>query len=75
METTFTDEDRRNLNTLAEEIPRLRQLLEELTETLEIMSDHELIESIKTGEKELKRGEHISYDNLLKELSLDERET
>jgi phosphoenolpyruvate carboxylase len=75
METTFTDEDRRNLNTLAEEIPRLRQLLEELTETLEIMSDYELIESIRTGEKELKRGENVSYDNLLKELSLDERET
>ncbi len=74
METTFTDEDRRNLNTLAEEMPRLRQLLEELVETLEIMGDAQLMESIRTGEKELKQDEHIGYSDLLKELGLDERE-
>jgi len=30
VETAFTEEDRRNLRTLAEELPRLRLLLEEL---------------------------------------------
>ena len=74
METTFTDEDRRNLNTLAEEVPKLRRLLEELMETLEVMADHDLMESIRTGEREIRRGENVGIDGLLKELSLDERE-
>jgi hypothetical protein len=74
METTFTDEDRRNLNTLAEEVPKLRRLLEELMETLEVMADHDLMESIRTGEREIRGGENVGIDGLLKELSLDERE-
>ena len=75
VEASFTEEDRKNLNTLAEEIPRLRSLLEELMETLEVLGDEDLMKSIRASEKDLREGELISYGEIRKELGLNERET
>lgn len=74
VEAAFTEEDRKNLNTLAEEMPRLRILLEELIETLEVLGDEELMKSIRASEKDLQEGELISYSEILKELGINERE-
>jgi hypothetical protein len=43
VEVTFTEEDRKYLRTLAEEVPRLRVILEELLETVEVLGDEELL--------------------------------
>ncbi len=67
MVEVFTDEDRRNLKTLAEEVPKLRLLVEELMETLEILGDAELMKSIK----QIQKGRLIGFKELLKELNLN----
>jgi hypothetical protein len=43
IETVFTDENRQNLKALAEEMPDLSPLVEELIETMEILSDENLL--------------------------------
>ncbi len=74
MVEVFTDEDRKNLKTLAEEVPKLRLLVEELTETIEILGDTELMKSIKQSQKDIEEGKLIGFRELLKELDLDEQE-
>jgi len=74
VETVFTEEDRKNLKTLAEELPMIRLLLEELAETLEVLEDEELTESIKASERDIREGRLIGFDELLKELGIDEQE-
>ena len=54
-QTVFTDEDKRNLKTLAEEIPNLRPLVEELMETLEILSDENLMRMFMQARKASKK--------------------
>jgi hypothetical protein len=74
VETVFTDEDKRNLKTLAEELPKLRLLVEELMETLEILSDEKLMKSIRASLKDIKEKRLLGFKELLTELSLDEKE-
>ncbi len=74
MVEVFTDEDRRNLNALAEEMPKLRMLLEALIETLDILGDEETMKSIRASEKNLQEGGLLDFSDILKELGLDERE-
>ena len=74
VETVFTDEDKRNLKTIAEELPKLRLLVEELTETLEILSDERLMKSIRASLKDIQEKRLLSFKELLTELSLDEKE-
>jgi len=59
---------------LVKEAPKLRLLVEELIETLEILSDEALMESVKASEKDVQEGRLLGFEELLKELSLDERE-
>ena len=73
-EAVFTEEDRKNLRTIADELPKLRSLIEEFMETLEILSDEELMNSLKAGEKDVQEGRVISLRGLLKELGLHEQE-
>lgn len=40
-------------------------------ETIDILSDAELIKSIKKGERDLKRGKYVTFEELKKELKLD----
>jgi len=54
-QTVFTDEDKRNLKTLAEEMPNLRSLVEELMETLEILSDENLMRMFMQARKASKK--------------------
>ena len=74
VETVFTDEDKRNLKTLAEELPKLRLLVEELMETLEILSDEKLMKSIRASLKDIQEKRLLGFKKLLTELSLDEKE-
>jgi len=72
VEVAFTKEDRRNLKTLAEELPKLRTLVESLIETLEILGDEELMESIRKSEKDIQEGRLLGFKELLKELDINE---
>jgi len=74
VETAFTEEDRRNLKTLAQEMPKLRSLVESLIETLEILGDEELMESIRRSEKDVQEGRLLGFKGLLKELDINETE-
>lgn len=74
VEIVFTEEDRANLKTLAREVPKLRSLVESLIETLEILGDEELMESIKKSERDVREGRLIGFKELLKELDLNERQ-
>lgn len=74
VEAVFTDEDKKNLKVLAEELPKLRIVVEELKETLEILSDEKLVKSIDQSLKDLKEGKVLSYKEVLEELSIDEKE-
>ena len=74
VETVFTDEDKKNLKVLAEEVPKLRTVVEELMETLEILSDEKLMKSIDRSQKDLKEGKVLTRKELLEELSINEKE-
>ena len=74
VETVFTDEDKKNLKTVAEELPKLRLLVEELMETLEILSDEKLMRSIRASEKDVQENRLIGFRELLAELNLSEKE-
>jgi len=73
-ETILTEEDRKNLKIISEELPKVRQLLEELIETMEILSDEELMKSIRESEKDLREGRTLTYKQLLEELDINEKE-
>lgn len=72
VEVVFTEEDKNNLRTLAQELPKLRSLVENLIETLEILGDEELMESIKRSEKDVQESRLIGFKELLKELDINE---
>lgn len=74
VEAVFTDEDKKNLKVIAEGLPKLRTLVEELMETLEILSDEKLMKSIDASQKDLKENKVFSYKEMLDELSIDEKE-
>jgi hypothetical protein len=74
VETVFTEEDKKNLKILAEELPKLRLVFEELMETLEILSDEKLMKSIKASLKDIRENKLLSYKELLAELHLNEKQ-
>ncbi len=55
IDTVFTDEDRQSLKTLAQEMPDLRTLVEELIETMEILSDENLLRMFVKARKMSKK--------------------
>jgi hypothetical protein len=71
VETVFTDEDKKNLKVIAEELPKLRTVIEELMETLEILSDEKLMKSIDASLKDLKENKVFSYKEILEKLSIN----
>ena len=73
-DVVLTDDDKRNLKTLAEEVPKLRILVEELVETLDILGDEKLMKSIKAGEKDIQENRLMTFEELLAELKIDEKE-
>ena len=74
VETVFTDEDKRNLKVIAEELPKLRIVVEELAETLEVLSDEKLMKSIDRGLNDFREGKVLSYKEMLGELHIDEKD-
>ena len=74
VEAVFTNEDKKNLKVIAEELPKLRIVVEELKETLEILSDEKLMKSIDKSLKDVKENKVLSYKEMLEELSIDEKE-
>ena len=74
VETIFTEEDKKNLKTAAEELPKLRLLVEELMETLEILSDENLMKSIRVSEKDVQENRLMGCRELRAELNLSEKE-
>ena len=70
----FTSEDKKNLKVIAEELPKLRIAVEELKETLEVLSDEKLVKSIQAGQRDIEENRVVSFKELLQELSIDERE-
>ena len=57
----MTDEDRKLLL-------RVNQLLEEVLETLEVMSDKETVEAIREAKEDVKAGRIRGYDEFVEEL-------
>jgi hypothetical protein len=54
-QTVFTEEDKRALIILVEEMPDLRLLVEELMETLEILGDENLTKALMQAKKAFKK--------------------
>jgi len=71
-EAVFTVEEKMKLQKLTEEVPKLRLRVEELEETLEILSNKELMQSIEVSEKEIAENRLFSRSEALKELGIDE---
>jgi len=74
VEVTFTEEDRENLKALAQEVPKLRSLVEELIETIEVLSDKKLMKSIQKSDRDIREGRLLNIKELLNELGIDEKE-
>ena len=68
VEAVFTEEDKKNLRLIAEEVPKLCLLMEELLETLDVLGSKEELEAIKDSLEQVKRGETKNWDEYLNEL-------
>jgi len=64
----FTQEDRKRLRIVAEEVPKIRSLMEELLETLDILGNSEELGAIRESLEQVKRGETKSWDEYVDEL-------
>ena len=73
-EVAFTEEDRKNLRTIADELPKIRSLIEEFMETLEILGDEELMNSLEASRRDMQEGRIMGLKELLKELGLNDQQ-
>jgi hypothetical protein len=64
----FTQEDRKRLRIVAQEVPKIRSLIEELVETIDILGNSEELDAIRESLKQVKRGETRSWDEYVDEL-------
>ena len=64
----FTQEDRKRLKIVAEEVPKIRSLMEELLETIDILGNSEELEAIRESLERVKKGETRSWDAYVDEL-------
>ena len=67
VKTVFTEEDKRNLRGIAEELKEIRKLIDELTETLVNLSDKELMKSFNATQIDLKENEVLRCRERLQE--------
>ncbi len=75
IKTVFTDEDKRNLKGIAEELKEIRKLIEDLTETLINLSDKELMKSFNASPNDIKENQVDSYkETVEKQLDIAEKE-
>lgn len=64
----FTQEDRKRLKIVAEEVPKIRSLMEELLETIDILGNSEELGAIKESLEQVKKRETRSWDEYVDEL-------
>jgi regulator of replication initiation timing len=74
VEAVFTEEEKKRIKAVVEEFPKLRLEVESLRETLEILSDKELMEDIEQGKKDIAEGHVYTHKQMLEELGIDEEE-
>ena len=74
VEVVFTEEDKKNLKTIVEEMPKLRLELESLKETLEILSCEGVLERFEQSKKDFAEGHVYTHEEMLKELGIDKEE-
>lgn len=67
----FTNEDKKNLQVLAKELPKLRVLIERLTETIEVLGDSKLMKSVRASQKDIRKGRVFSFKELKDQLNID----
>ena len=54
------------------ELLKIREEIDSFIETLEILEDEELLKDIEEGIKDVEEGNVISFDDLVKELGLED---
>ena len=69
-EAVFTVDEKVKLQMLTEEVSKLRLRVEELEETLDILSNKELMSSIEVSEREIVENRLFSCSEALKELGV-----
>jgi hypothetical protein len=67
VKTVFTEEDKRNLRGITEELKEIRRLLDELAEKLVNLSDKKLIKSFNASPNDLKEKEVFRCRETLQE--------
>ena len=67
-ESLLTEEDRVNIKLIAEELPKLRRLVEELLETLDVLGSEEELKAIEESLEQVRRGELRDWDSYVKSL-------
>jgi hypothetical protein len=71
----FTDDERRNLRTIAVELHELRKLVMELAETLVKMNDKELLKSLNANQDGVGENKMVNYkEKLEKQIDVAEKE-
>ena len=53
---------------ILKDLIEIRDRIDSLIETLEIMSDDELVESIKRGLKDIEKGNVVDFEEIVKEI-------
>jgi len=64
----LTEEDRANIKLIAEELPKLRHLVEELVETLDVLGNEDELKAIEESLEQVRRGELRDWDSYVKSL-------
>jgi len=65
--TVFTNEDKRKLRGIAEELKEIRKIIEELTEIIVSVSDKKLMKMVNASEDNLNENKVDSYKEILEE--------
>ena len=63
----LNEDDRKLILETRQKLDEVTKLMEELLETIEVLSDPEMMESIRTGLEDLRAGRVKELHNLLKE--------
>jgi glutamate synthase domain-containing protein 3 len=73
--TVFTEEDKKNLRAIAQELKDLRKLIEKLTETMVNINDKKLLESFQATQNDFNENKVLNYkETLQKQVDIAEKE-
>jgi len=59
------------MDSLIRDLVEIRDKIDSIIETLEIMSDKELMESIRRSEEDIKKGKVRDFEEFLKEIGVE----